>query len=67
MKVTLLEMIIILEITVLVLTKMIINNNKKHDKSVTVQFAKVGTRQSEFTLRTRKTALIRLPKFIPTN
>lgn len=43
------------------------NNNKKHDKSVTVQFAKVGTRQSEFTLRTGKTALIRLPKFIPTN
>lgn len=67
MKVTLLEMIIILEITVLVLTKMIINNNKKHDKSVTVQFAKVGTMQSEFTLRTGKTALIRLPKFIPTN
>ena len=67
MKVTLLEMIIILEITILVLTKMIINGNKKHDKSVTVQFAKVGTRQSEFTLRTRKTALIRLPKFIPTN
>ena len=67
MKVALLEMIIILEITILVLTKMIINGNKKHDKSVTVQFAKVGTRQSEFTLRTRKTALIRLPKFIPTN